>query len=280
MSDTQRAAIVTGAAGGIGRALVKGLLGAGIRVAAVDRTRDGLNTVTAAAREQGRDANLLTVEADLSRDGAISDIVQQARGRFGAIDILVNNAGIGQATLRPGNWQQPLRFWDVTADQWRQFVAVHTTAPLLLAQAVVPEMTQRKWGRIVNVTTSLGTMIRSGSPTYGPSKAALEAFSAIMSKDLDGTGITVNVLVPGGVTNTPMVPMESGFDRQDMIQPEVMAPPLVWLVSDAAGGVSGRRFLAVHWDPALAPAQAAEKAGAPVAWTSIATMPIEPPRRV
>jgi NAD(P)-dependent dehydrogenase (short-subunit alcohol dehydrogenase family) len=279
MSDTQRAAIVTGAAGGIGRALVKGLLGAGIRVAAVDRTRDGLNTVTAAARDQGREANLLTIETDLSRDGAVSDLVQQARGRFGAIDILVNNAGIGQATLRPGNRQQPLRFWDITADQWRQFVAVHTTAPLLLAQAVVPEMMQRKWGRIVNVTTSLGTMIRSGSPTYGPSKAALEAFSAIMSKDLDGTGITVNVLVPGGVTNTPMVPMEAGFDRQDMIQPEVMAPPLVWLVSDAAGGVSGRRFLAVHWDPALPPAQAAEKAGAPVAWTSIATMPIEPPRR-
>jgi len=279
MSDTQRAAIVTGAAGGIGRALVKGMLGAGIRVAAVDRTRDGLDVVTAAAREQGREANLLTIEADLSRETAIADIVGQARGRFGAVDILVNNAGIGQATLRPGNWQQPLRFWDITADQWRQFVAVHTTAPLLLAQAVVPEMTGRKWGRIVNVTTSLGTMIRSGSPTYGPSKAALEAFSAIMSKDLDGTGVTVNVLVPGGVTNTPMVPQEAGFDRQDMIQPEVMAPPLVWLVSDAAGGVSGRRFLAVHWDPALPPAQAADKAGAPVAWTSIATMPIEPPRR-
>ena len=278
MSDTQRAAIVTGAAGGIGRALVKGMLGAGIRVAAVDRTRDGLDVVTAAAREQGREANLLTIEADLSRETAIADIVGQARGRFGAVDILVNNAGIGQATLRPGNWQQPLRFWDITADQWRQFVAVHTTAPLLLAQAVVPEMTGRKWGRIVNVTTSLGTMIRSGSPTYGPSKAALEAFSAIMSKDLDGTGVTVNVLVPGGVTNTPMVPQEAGFDRQDMIQPEVMAPPLVWLVSEAAGRVSGRRFLAVHWDPALPPAQAAEKAGAPVAWTSIATMPIEPAR--
>jgi NAD(P)-dependent dehydrogenase (short-subunit alcohol dehydrogenase family) len=122
-------------------------------------------------------------------------------------------------------------------------------------------------------------MIRSGSPTYGPSKAALEAFSAIMSKDLDGTGVTVNVLVPGGVTNTPMVPIEAGFDRQDMIQPEIMAPPLVWLVSEAAGMVSGRRFLAVHWDPKLPAAQAAEKAGAPVAWTSIATMPIEPPRR-
>ena len=279
MSDTQRAAIVTGAAGGIGRALVKGLLDAGIRVAAVDQTRDGLAAVASNAREQGREAALLTIEADLSRDGAATDIVRQARGRFGAIDILVNNAGVGQATLRPENWQQPLRFWDVTADDWRRFVAVHTTAPLTLAQAVVPQMMQRKWGRIVNVTTSLGTMIRNGSPTYGPSKAALEAFSAIMAKDLDGSGVTVNVLVPGGVTNTPMVPQDAGFDRQEMIQPEVMAPPLVWLVSEAAGGVTGRRFLAVHWDPTLPPAQAAEKAGAPVAWTSIATMPIEPVRR-
>ena len=279
MSDKQRTAIVTGAAGGIGRALVRGLLEAGIRVAAVDRTHDGLDAVAKAAREEGRDASLLTIEADLSRDAAISDIVGQARGRFGEIDILVNNAGVGQATLRPGNWQQPLRFWEITADQWRNFVAVHTTAPLLLAQAVVPEMRERKWGGIVNITTSLGTMIRSGSPTYGPSKAALEAFSAIMAKDLEGTGITVNVLVPGGVTNTPMVPNEAGFDRQEMIQPAVMAPPLVWLLSDAAQGVSGRRFLAVHWDAKLPSAQAAETAGAPVAWTGIATMPIEPPRR-
>ncbi len=188
MSDTQRVAIVTGAAGGIGRALVKGLLDAGIRVAAVDRTRDGLVVIAGTAREQGKDAALLTIEADLSHEVAISDVVGQAHSHFGAIDILVNNAGIGQATLRPGNWQQPLRFWEVTADQWRQFIAVHTTAPLLLAQTVVPGMIERKWGRIVNVTTSLGTMIRSGSPTYGPSKAALEAFSAIMAKDLDGTG--------------------------------------------------------------------------------------------
>src|SRR5712692_1406583 len=276
MSEAQRTAIVTGAAGGIGRALVKGLLGAGIRVAAVDRTAEGL---AALAREAGGAGALLTIEADLSRDTAAADIVARARDRFGKIDILVNNAGIGQATLRAANWQRPIRFWEVSPDEWRRFVAVHTTAPLTLAQAVVHDMMQAKWGRIVNVTTSLGTMIRSGSPTYGPSKAALEALSAIMAKDLDGSGVTVNVLVPGGVTNTAMVPPESGFDRQQMIQPEVMAPPLVWLVSEAAGGVSGRRFLAVHWDPALPPAEAAEKAGAPIAWTSIATMPIEPTRR-
>ncbi len=76
-----------------------------------------------------------------------------------------------------------------------------------------------------------------------------------------------------------MVPLEAGYDRAEMIQPAVMAPPLNWLVSDAAGGVTGRRFLAVHWDPSLPPEEAAAKAGAPVAWTEIATMPIEPPRR-
>jgi NAD(P)-dependent dehydrogenase (short-subunit alcohol dehydrogenase family) len=278
MSDKERVAIVTGAAGGIGRALVKGLLGAGIRVAAVDQTADGLAALAREAGGQGRAGALLTIAADLSRDDAAADIVKQTRGRFGTVDILVNNAGVGQATLRVENWQRPLRFWEVSPDDWRRFVAVHTTAPLALAQAVVPDMMAAKWGRIVNVTTSLGTMIRSGSPTYGPSKAALEALSAIMASDLDGTGVTVNVLVPGGVTNTAMVPQEAGFERAQMIQPAVMAPPLIWLVSDAAGTVSGRRFLAVHWDPALPPAQAAKIAGAPVAWTSIATMPIEPPR--
>jgi NAD(P)-dependent dehydrogenase (short-subunit alcohol dehydrogenase family) len=99
-----------------------------------------------------------------------------------------------------------------------------------------------------------------------------------MAKYLDGTGVTVNVLVPGGITNTPMVSEEAGFDRAKMIQPEVMTPPFVWLVSDAAGKVTGRRFLAIHWDTKAPPEQAAEKAGAPVAWTSIATMPITPSR--
>jgi NAD(P)-dependent dehydrogenase (short-subunit alcohol dehydrogenase family) len=139
-------------------------------------------------------------------------------------------------------------------------------------------MMRQGWGRVVNVTTSLGTMLNAGSPTYGPSKAALEALSAIMAKDLNGTGVTVNVLVPGGVTNTPMISGEAGFDRTKLIQPEVMMPPLLWLVSDAAGKVTGRRFLGVHWDPALPHGQAAERAGAPVAWTSIATMPIRPSR--
>jgi NAD(P)-dependent dehydrogenase (short-subunit alcohol dehydrogenase family) len=278
MSDTQRVAIVTGAAGGIGRAMTQGLLATGTRVAGVDRDREPLEALAASARQQGKSADLLTIQADLTSDSATEEISQTTRDRFGRIDILVNNAGIGPGSIRPDSWQHPLKFWEITPDQWRRFVAVHTTAPLALTNAVVPEMMRQGWGRIVNVTTSLGTMLNAGSPTYGPSKAALEALSAIMAKDLDGTGVTVNVLVPGGVTNTPMISDEAGFDRARLIQPGVMAPPLVWLVSDAAQNVTGRRFLAIHWDTNLPPEQAAEKAGAPVAWTGIATMPITPAR--
>jgi len=277
MAETQRVAIVTGAAGGIGRAMTRALLAAGIGVAGVDRDRGPLEALAASAHEQSKTADLLTIQTDLTNDAAADEITRATRARFGRIDILVNNAGIGPGAIRPDSWQRPLKFWEITPDQWRRFVAVHTTAPLALANAVVPEMMRQGWGRIINVTTSLGTMLNAGSPTYGPSKAALEALSAIMAKDLDGTGVTVNVLVPGGITNTPMV-SELGFDRAKMIQPEVMAPPLLWLVSDAAGKVTGRRFLGVHWDPKLPPEQAAANAGAPVAWTSIATMPITPSR--
>jgi NAD(P)-dependent dehydrogenase (short-subunit alcohol dehydrogenase family) len=278
MAENKRVAIVTGAAGGIGRAMTRGLLAAGIRVAGVDRDREPLEALAVNAGEQGKAYDFLTIQTDLTSDSATDQITRATRARFGHIDILVNNAGIGPGSIRPDSWQRPLKFWEITPDQWRRFVAVHTTAPLALANAVVPEMMRQGWGRIVNVTTSLGTMLNAGSPTYGPSKAALEALSAIMAKDLNGTGVTVNVLVPGGVTNTPMISEEAGFDRDKLIQPGIMAPPLVWLVSDAAGNVSGRRFLAIHWDPALAPDQAAEKAGAPVAWTSIATMPVTPSR--
>jgi NAD(P)-dependent dehydrogenase (short-subunit alcohol dehydrogenase family) len=278
MSAEQRVALVTGAAGGIGRALVGGLLEQGLKVAAVDRTAEGLAALAEEAAQRQQGARLMTIEADLAQDESIAEIVAKAKARFGTIDILVNNAGVGQATVRADNRERPIKFWEVKPEQWKLFVAVHNNAPMALSRALIHDMMRQKWGRIVNVTTSLGTMIRDGSPTYGPSKAALEAFSAIMAKDLAGTGVTVNVLVPGGMTNTGMIPQEAGYARDELIQPAVMVAPLNWLVSDAASGVTGRRFLAVHWDPQLPPEEAAGKAGAPVAWTDIATMPIEPKR--
>jgi len=205
MTETQRVAILTGAAGGIGRAITESLLQASIQVAGVDRDREPLQALAANARERGKAADLLTVATDLTDDSAADAITRATRGKFGRIDILINNAGIGPGAIRPDIWQCPLKFWEITPDQWRLFVAV--------TNAVVPEMMRQGWGRIVNVTTSLGTMLNAGNPTYGPSKPALEALSAIMAKDLNGTGVTVNVLVPGGATNTPMISGEAGFNR-------------------------------------------------------------------
>ena len=137
-------------------------------------------------REQGKSADLLTIQTDLTEDSAADAISKATHAKFGPVDILVNNAGIGPGAIRPDSWQRPLKFWEITPDQWRRFVAVHTTAPFALTNAVVPEMMRQGRGRIVNVTTSLGTMLNAGNPTYGPSKAALEALSAIMAKDLEG----------------------------------------------------------------------------------------------
>jgi 3-oxoacyl-[acyl-carrier protein] reductase len=140
MAETQRVAIVTGAAGGIGRAMVRGLLAAGIRVAGVDRDREPLEMLAASARQQGNAAKLLTIATDLTDDSAAGSITEATRGKFGRIDILANNVGIGPGAIRPDSWQRLLKFWEITPVQWRRFVAVPTTAPLALTNAVVPEM--------------------------------------------------------------------------------------------------------------------------------------------
>lgn len=273
MPDQQKTAIVTGAASGLGMAMALGLLRSGINVAAVDRNAALLSTLRADA---GKLPGIVeTIEADLSQPDAFDGIVQRALARFGRIDVLVNNAGIGQAAVRANQHEKPIRFWETTPEQWSRFLAVNGTAPIMMARAVVPHMLQAKQGRIITVTTSLGTMIRGGYLLYGASKAAAEAAMAVLANDLAGTAVTSNVLVPGGVTNTPLVGADAG-DPAKMLQPEIMVPPLLWLVSDEAAGVNGRRFVAVDWDRSLPPTAAAEKAGVPIAWTSIARMPIEP----
>jgi NAD(P)-dependent dehydrogenase (short-subunit alcohol dehydrogenase family) len=274
MATQRQVAIVTGAASGIGRAMALGLLEGGIDVAGVDRDAALLSELEADA--DGKAGTLQPVRADLADPAAFDAVVGTVLDRSGRIDVLVNNAGIGQGSVRADQRTNPLRFWEITPEQWSRFVAVNATAPLMMARAVTPHMLRAGRGRIVTVTTSLGTMIRGGYVLYGASKAAAEAATAVMAADLAGTGVTANVLVPGGMTDTRIVPEGAVADRSRMLRPAIMAPPLLWLVSDEAAKVTGRRFLAAHWDRSLASAQAAEKCGAPIAWTSIATMPIEP----
>jgi NAD(P)-dependent dehydrogenase (short-subunit alcohol dehydrogenase family) len=276
MAGERQVAIVTGAASGIGRAMTLGLLEGGIDVAAVDREPAWLDELKAVATGRRFSGELRTIRADLTDPASFETVVSAVLNASGRIDVLVNNAGIGQGSIRADQRRNPLRFWEITPEQWSRFVAVNATAPLMMARAVVPHMLGAKRGRIVTVTTSLGTMLREGYILYGASKAAAEAATAIMSADLAGTGVTANVLVPGGMTDTRIIADGAVADRSRLLRPEIMAPPLLWLVSDAAAQVTGRRFLAVHWDTSLPPAEAAEKCGAPIAWKGIATMPIEP----
>ncbi len=265
MPTQRQTAIVTGAASGMGRAMALGLSEAGFDVVAVDRNAAGLGTLPPPIKP---------LAADLSQPDSFETIVSGTLNAFGRIDVLVNNAGIGQASIKPDQRMSPIRFWEVTPEQWQRFLTVNATAPIMLTRAVVPHMLKAGRGRIITVTTSLGTMVREGYLLYGSSKAAAESSMAVLAADLKDTNVTVNVLVPGGVTDTPLVG-EAG-DRSKMLRPEIMVPPLLYLVSDAGAKVSGRRFIAADWDTALPPEQAAETAGAPVAWLSIARMPIEP----
>jgi NAD(P)-dependent dehydrogenase (short-subunit alcohol dehydrogenase family) len=267
-----RTALVSGGGKGIGAALVRGLLGAGHAVAAADADGDALQALV----EAHPGAPLLALPGDLTAPGGAEAAVAATRTRFGTLDILVNNAGIGMPSLRADHWRRPVRFWEVTPEQWQRFLDVNSSIAFHLARAAVPAMREAGWGRIVNVTTSLGTMLREGNAPYGASKAAMESLAAVMAADLKDSGVTVNVLVPGGVTNTSLIGDAGIFDRNAMLQPEVMVAPLLWLVSDAAASVTARRFLAANWDASVPAGQAAERAGAPVAWAQIAAMPILP----
>jgi NAD(P)-dependent dehydrogenase (short-subunit alcohol dehydrogenase family) len=273
MAGDKQIAIVTGAASGIGRAMTLGLLGAGVDVAAVDRNETALAALAATVHD--KPATLQTIPADLARPESFDAIVAAVLSRSGRIDILVNNAGIGQASIKADQRRNPLRFWETTPEQWQRFLSVNATGPIQMSRAVVPHMLQAGKGRVITVTTSLGRMVRGGYLLYGASKAAAEAAMAVLAADLEGTGVTCNVLVPGGVTNTPLVGEGAG-DPAKMLQPEIMVPPLLWLISDAAASVTARRFVAMDWDASLPGTQAAEKAGVPVAWLGIARMPVEP----
>jgi NAD(P)-dependent dehydrogenase (short-subunit alcohol dehydrogenase family) len=270
MASENKAVIVTGAASGIGLAMTKSLLAAGHDVTAVDRNAAGLAELVKQAT--GLKGRVRTVTADLAHPDSFAHVAGAALIKYGRIDALVNNAGIGQASVR--NDRRPIRFWETTPEQWGRFIAVNAAAPINMARAVLPHMLTAKHGRIVTVTTSLGTMVREGYLLYGSSKAAAESAMAVLAADLAGSGVTSNVLVPGGVTDTPLV--GEAANREKMLKPAIMAPPLLWLLSDEARAVNGKRFIAADWDTALPPAQAAEKASAPIAWLSIARMPIEP----
>jgi NAD(P)-dependent dehydrogenase (short-subunit alcohol dehydrogenase family) len=267
--------IITGASGGFGRILVRAFLERGARVAALDIDRAGLSRLENETSPTHKGA-LVSIVTDIADYCACEEAVARTMRELGGLNVLVNNGAMGMGAIRADHLARLVPIEEVTPEIWQRMVAVNLSGAWYMTRAAVPHMLARRWGRIVNVTTSFFTMLRGGFHPYGPCKAALEAMSAGNAQEFGGRGVTVNVVVPGGPADTPMVPPESGFDRKDLIPPEVMAPPIVWLCTDAANGVNGNRYVAAHWDASLAPEDAERKCRAPIAWPELAKSPVWP----
>jgi len=187
-------------------------------------------------------------------------ILEQTVADLGGLHILVNNAGVNP---RAG-------FWELSPEEWCKTININLNGPFFMAKAVAPYLRDQGWGRIVGVTTSLDTMLNFVA--YGSSKAGHEALIAVLAVEFEDTGVTANVLVPGGAVNTNML---RGRGYSSLLEPMVMQDPIVWLASSDSDGLNGRRITARRWDETLPIEQRLESAVAPVGWPQLGRPPGE-----
>jgi 3-oxoacyl-[acyl-carrier protein] reductase len=228
------------------------------------RTRREIETVAKEVVKIPQAGTFREFVADVANEEDCRLVVSQTIREFGSVHILVNNAGRGMRFVSEKFFDTPTKFWETDPAVWRMMIDTNVNGPFLMARAVAPQMLKQGWGRIINISMNHETMRRAGFSPYGPSKAALESETIIWAQDLAGTGVTVNSLLPGGATDTGMVPRDIAPSR--LLDPNIMVPPLLWLVSEAADGVTGARFVANVWDSSLPPEQAAKKARRAAGW--------------
>ena len=232
-----RVAIVTGAARGLGHAAAKRLYERGASVAVNVRDIERAEEV---ARSLGPRA--LAVPGDVAAAGKPDEIARRTLERFGRIDILVNNAAMAETT----------RFPDLTADEWREALEVNLTAPFLLMKAVLPAMQARRYGRIVNVSSSAGRMVSTlGGAHYTASKTGLLGLTRAAAKELGKFGITVNAVCPGMIdtelTRESASPeflerLAAGFPVPRLGTALEVADLICFAASEASGYITGAAF--------------------------------------
>jgi NAD(P)-dependent dehydrogenase (short-subunit alcohol dehydrogenase family) len=260
-----RTVIVTGGGQGLGREMALALVeqGANVVITSVSDSQSRAQTEADAKAIGGNSGGgVLALQADVANWADCQNVVEQARQQFGSVHALINNAGRGMRLISETFNTVPTKFWQADVDAWRTIMDVNINGTFLMSKAVTPPFLDQGFGRIINISTSDITMVRGGYSPYGPSKTAIEACSKAWAQELEGSGVTVNVLLPGGASNTALLPDSPNKKGADgnLLPPDIMRAPALWLCSDQSAGFNGRRLIARNWDTSLAPDKAASGA--------------------
>jgi 3-oxoacyl-[acyl-carrier protein] reductase len=235
MTVEQKVALVTGASRGIGAAIADNLGTAGNIVVGTATTEAGAEKISqrlALKNIVGRGIMLNVTDAD-SIDTVLKAIIEE----FGAPTILVNNAGITKDNI----------LMRMKEDEWMDVVNTNLTSVFRLAKACVRPMTKARWGRIINISSVVGSMGNGGQSNYSASKAGVEGFARALAKELGSRSITVNTVAPGFI-DTDMTKDLPDANKEAMLTqiplarlgaPEEIAAVVSFLVSDAAGYITG-----------------------------------------
>jgi NAD(P)-dependent dehydrogenase (short-subunit alcohol dehydrogenase family) len=239
----ERVAIVTGGGRGIGRAIALGYAeaGADVLISAARKPEEAAEVV---ALGEARPGTIQAVHADVTVPGDVDRLVQRALDVRGSIDLLVNNAARGMRFVNERFMTDPRPFWEADPEAWSMVIETNIIGVFLMSRAVVPHMLAAGRGSIINVTVNEATMTRRGFSPYGPSKAALEAMTSVWAAELEGSGVAINLLAPGGATATGMVPddVPAGVE---LLDPDIVVPAALHL---ALTRTSGERIVATEWD--------------------------------
>jgi len=257
-----RVIIVTGGGQGLGREMALALVENGANVVITSVSDTAARAATQAEAEALGRGQIVALRADVSDWDDCRQVVDATIAAFGAVHGLINNAGRGMRLISETFNTQPTKFWQADVDAWRAIVDVNLNGTFLMAKAVTPHLLDQGFGRIVNISTSDITMVRPGYSPYGPSKSAVESCSVVWAGDLEGTGVTVNVLLPGGASDTALLPDGPGKKGADgnLLPAAIMRQPALWLCSDRSKDYTGRRLIARNWNEKLPPDEAAREA--------------------
>lgn len=229
----QKTALVTGATGGIGEAIAKALKDAGARVAISGTREDKLKEVAASIGE-----DTVILPCNLADMAAVDGLIARAEEALGGLDILVNNAGITRDQLA-------MRMKD---EDWDAVIAVNLTATFKLSRAAIKGMMKKRHGRIINISSVVGTTGNPGQANYCASKAGMAGMSKAMAAEVASRGITINCVAPGFIA-TPMTDVLNDQQKERIIanipagrlgSPQDVAASVAFLASNDAAYITGQ----------------------------------------